>query len=346
VAHAFDARREILTGEPRTIVAGVSRSSIETHGFFSASENGVLAFRPGSIVHPSRLTWFDRRGNATGTIGEMADYSNPALSRDGERLAVCLRNTAGKRDIWVFDLVRGSRTQLTFDPADETNPSWSRDGSQIAYTSDRRGHRDMYVRSSSGTGQERPLLESNDEKTVLDWSPDGKTLVYVVLSPKTGADLWMLPLAGNVHTPELFLGTSATEDNAQVSPDGRWLLYRSSESGRLELYVQPLPPNGQKWVISNTSATDFQWRPDGREILYTTRVSMYSVDVKVSSTIFQPGPPKELFRLPPMRVIGRNRFVVSRDGQRFLIVTAEQAEDESLAPLAVILNWPLLLKNP
>jgi hypothetical protein len=72
---------------------------------------------------------------------------------------------------------------------------------------------------------------------------------------------------------------------------------------------------------------------------------MYSVDVQVSGTRFQPGAPKELFRLPPMRSQGRNRFVVSRDGQRFLLIAAEQAQDETLVPFVVILNWPRLLEN-
>jgi hypothetical protein len=111
------------------------------------------------------------------------------------------------------------------------------------------------------------------------------------------------------------------------------------------LYVQPLPPNGQKWVISNTSVIDFQWRADGREILYVSRGSMYSVDVQVAGASFQPGVPKELFRLPPVRLVGRNRFVVSRDGQRFLVIATEEAQDESMLPFVVILNWPRLLEN-
>jgi eukaryotic-like serine/threonine-protein kinase len=130
-----------------------------------------------------------------------------------------------------------------------------------------------------------------------------------------------------------------------VSPDGRWVLYRSNETGTLELYVQPLPPNGQKLVISKGSVVDFQWRPDGREILYASRGSMYSVDVQVAGTSFQPSAPKELFRLPPMRSQGRKRLVVSRDGQRFLVIAAEQTQDESMVPFVVILSWPRLLEN-
>ena len=200
-----------------------------------------------------------------------------ALSHDSQRLAVCIRDSAGKRDIWVFDLVRGVKTRVTFDPADETNPAWSPDGSEIAYNSDRRGHRDLYVRSSSGTGQERVLLESSEEKTVLDWSADGKVLFYSVLNGKTQRDIWSLPMTGTDRTPSLFLGTPFQEDHALVSPDSHWILYRSNESGQGQHYIQPWPPNGQKWQISNSFASEALWRGDGREIFYISNRDMLAV---------------------------------------------------------------------
>jgi Tol biopolymer transport system component len=189
------------------------------------------------------------------------------------------------------------------------------------------------------------LLESSDEKTVLDWSPDGKLVFYSVLNPKTNRDLWMLPLAGGVRTPQLFLGTPANDDAVQLSPDGRWILYRSGESGQSELYVQPFPPTGLKWLISKSGVQDFQWRPDGREIYFVSQGKIQAVEVQVSSTTFQPGAPKELFPMPVSRNLGRGRFVVSHDGQRFLIIAAEEERDVRDVPFVVILNWPRLLEN-
>jgi serine/threonine protein kinase len=190
LAQRFDAGHGTLIGDARILVTGVARfATISPIGCFSVSENGVLAFRQGSVTNPSRLTWLDRNGNVIGTLGDAADYSSPALSPDGQRLAVGIRDSSGKRHIWVFDLVRGVKTRITFDAADELSPAWSADGSEIAYSSDRRGHRDLYARSSSGTGQERVLLESIDDKSVTDWSADGKVLFYNVLSGKTSRDL-------------------------------------------------------------------------------------------------------------------------------------------------------------
>jgi Tol biopolymer transport system component len=96
---------------------------------------------------------------------------------------------------------------VTADPADESNPTSSPDGSEIAYSSDRKGRRDIYAASSSGGGQERILLESNEDKTLLDWPSGGKALLYSVLNAKTGRELWSLPLTGSQRTPSPLLAT-------------------------------------------------------------------------------------------------------------------------------------------
>ena len=188
-------------------------------------------------------------------------------------------------------------------------------------------------------------MESPEEKTVLDWSADCKLLLYSVLSPKTRRDLWMLPLGGTQRTPSLFMGTPFNEDLAQVSPDGHWILYRSAESGQSELYLQPLPLNGQKWQISNTRLADFQWRGDGREILYISGDTMLSVDAPEAGVPFQPHAPKPLFQIAGLGGQNRNRFVVTRDGQRFLFLIPDEARDERLNPIVVIMNWTRLLES-
>ena len=58
-----------------------------------------------------------------------------------------------------------------------------------------------------------------------------------------------------------------------------------------------------------------------------------------------PGPPRKLFAIQSPRAPGRNRFVVSRDGQRILAVTPEEAKDPAVTPLVVILNWQRLLED-
>ena len=271
LAQRFDASRGVLIGDARTVVSGVAANPNDPFGMFSVSRNGVLAFRQGSVTNPNRLTWFDRGGNVIGTLGDVADYSNPALSPDGQRLAVCIRDSNGKRNIWVFDLARGTRNRVTFETADDSNPVWSPDGSEIAYSSDRRGHRDMYAKPSSGTGQERVLLESSDDKTMLDWSSDGKSLFYSVRKPQPTRELWILPLTGSQRVPAPFSGAPYQQDQAIVAPDSRsvitppWRLatgatytsnpYRpAGQDGRSPLPAAPIP-NGEE-----TGASSFIFR--------------------------------------------------------------------------------------
>src|SRR5207244_3643811 len=131
-----------------------------------------------------------------------------------------------KRDIWIFDLVKGSQSRFTSDPGEETNPVWSPDGSEIVYCSDRQGRRNLYARSSAD-GPERLVLASDSNKNPLDWARDGSAIYYNVDRPEGGHEIWMLPLKGTERAPRVFLQTPETRDWLAVSPNSRWVLYRA-----------------------------------------------------------------------------------------------------------------------
>ena len=158
----------------------------------------MVVWRNGSGSSESRLQWFDRNGKKLGAVGEAADFSSPALSPDERKLAVGIMDPQTKtRDIWVIDLVRGTRTRLTFDPADDLNPVWSPDGTRIAFTSNRKGERDIYQKPADGSGQEELLLEGKDgQKNLEDWSPDGKYLLYNH-QPARQYHLYVMPFEGD-----------------------------------------------------------------------------------------------------------------------------------------------------
>jgi len=204
---------------------------------------------------------------------------------------------------------------------------------------------DLYEKASSGASNEGLLLKTSESKRPLDWSRDGRFILYQ--SPqrtdsRTNLDLWVLPTFGD-RKPTPFLHTSFNERWARFSPDGKWIAYVSDESSREEVYVQPFPPSGGKWQISTAGGTEPRWRGDGKELFYISGApsgdgKMMAVSIKWTS-IPETGAPQELFLL--QRALGTdnaNRYGVSADGQRFLVnnpqedVTREQQ-------IVVLVNW-------
>jgi hypothetical protein len=151
-----------------------------------------------------------------------------------------------------------------------------------------------------------------------------------------------LPLSGD-HKPVRFLNTKFEEGFGQFSPDGRWVAYRSDESGRSEVYVAPFPGPGGKWQISTAGGTLPRWRRDGTEIFY-----LAPDDTMMAATVDGKGATFEVHAVKPLfethiAMGGRYQYAVSADGQRFLINTVP--EQAASAPITVVLNWTAGLKK-
>ena len=350
-AQEFDSRSFELRGQPTPLSDHVLTFGTSYGANFFASlsrgPNDVLAYRTGNAGADVELTWFDRSGNRISTLGPAAQFSNPALSPDGKWMATGRKDAQTGRDLWLFDLGRGTNTRLTFDPADEFNPTWSPDGNQIAFTGTGKHHRDIYVLDAHGTRAPELLLESPSEKNVEQWSPDGKYLVYNT-NPTPGApqNLYVLPLFGD-RKPIAMLTSPFIADMGQISPNGKWLAYRSNESGTSEVYVLAFAPNEpsarRKWRISTDGGMEPQWRADGKELFYLNGSTLMSVDAKGDGREFEAGLPKVVFDTILTSNITRNRYSVSRDGQRFLMVT--MPKDQVHPEIHVLVNWEAALRH-
>jgi Tol biopolymer transport system component len=117
-----------------------------------------------------------------------------------------------------------------------------------------------------------------------------------------------------------FLKTPAMEEQARFSPDGHWVVYRSNETGRPEVYVQPFPGPGGKWQISTEGGLEPLWSPKGNELFFRNGRKMIAVEVTTSPS-FSAGTPQVLFEgrfLGPTIPLGDS--AISPDGQRFLML--------------------------
>ena len=272
------------------------------------------------------------------------DYADPELSPDGKRVAVCRDEPlTGTPDIWIMEISRGTQSRFTFHPRWEIFSVWSPDGSQIAFGWDKDGPVNIF-RKAAGGGDEELLYKESARRIRLDWSRDGRLLVFTSMDPKAGSDLWLLPLEGS-KTPKPLLQTPFNEAEARISPDGRFFAFTSDQSGRPEVYVRPLSSTEQ-WQISTQGGTKPIWRRDGKEFFYLADDGkLMSLEVTDGSG-FDRSAPRPLFqtRTPRVDFPGfHSLYAVTPDGQRFLVVT--EPEGRSSSPITVVLDWAVELKR-
>jgi Tol biopolymer transport system component len=336
LARPFDPKSLRFTEEAFPVAEDVQYFATFAQAVFAASDQGLLAYQTGISGGRTQLTWLDRAGKPAGTVGAPGHLATPRMSNDGRRVAVRILDPQAVGDIWIYDLERNTRTRFTFDPSDDFGPLWSHDDSRVVFSSARKSPGDIYQRDSAGTAKEEPLLSSNAFEMALDWSPDGRVLLFQVDDPRTPnqMDLWTYSAADGKATP--FLQSAFNEILGRFSPDGRWIAYVSNESGKEEVYVVPFPGPGGKWQISTAGGRAPLWTRGGREIVYQAPGDeIMAVEVRAAPT-FQAGIPKALFKTH-LRPPPGGQFDVTPDGERFL-VNLRPAEEIS-DPVTLVQNW-------
>ncbi|HXI02063.1 MAG TPA: hypothetical protein VNI57_02695, partial [Candidatus Saccharimonadales bacterium] len=343
LAQPFDAKTSKLAGAPVPLVENLPADRFGL-AEFSASAEGTLVYRRGSSAR-RRLVWVDRSGKEIAQEGEREWYTNPALSTDGKRLAVTIASSqiGGKTDIWLLDLDRGAWSRFTFESAANAVPLWSPDDRRIVFTSIRQQSFTLQVKPSSGVGTAEEIATSDLPMGAVSWSPDGQWLLVQKLTREESWNIMLVRMPGpdaDKMTP--FVATKNDEREPHFSPDGRWVLYESSESGRMEIYVRPFEGPRGKWQVSADGGEEPWWSPDGKEIFYVSPDShLMAVPVSTGSG-FSAGIPRQLFEAR-LWVTGftRNRWVPAPDGKRFLLIEPGDATQ----PMTLVQNWPQLLSE-
>lgn len=307
---------------------------------FAVSDNGLLLAQTGSAVTLSQPIWFDRKGNEAGVVNKPASYGNVCLSRDGRSVAVSKSDAESLNpSIWTYDLLRNTSRRLTFDTAFVAAPIWNPNGTKLIFFSNRTHGNDLFMKDSDGAQQEKLVLRDEFDKFSNDWSRDGKYILYT-----RGTDLWFATLP-EMKT-SLFLKAPSLVRNGQFSPDGKWVAYASNETGKWEIYVTSFPEAQGKWQISTAGGEQPRWRSDGKELFFLSSDSKMMAVPVTTGAKFDAGAPFALFQTTPRQQISsRDQFVydVSRDGQRFLILT--QIKNAETQPMSVVLNWPAKLSK-
>jgi len=288
--------------------------------------------------------WVDRSGIEMEKVAYPDTQAlGPALSRDGRRIAI-FKSVNGNTDIWSYETERHTWDRVTFDSGDDIYPVWSPDGSRIVFGSNRQGGIMNLYRKVLGAapGSEELLLSTSEPKFPMDWSPDGRFLLYNSFNATRDVDVWALPLEG-ARTPFEVVRTDLNERLPQFSPDGKWIAYESDKTGRSEIYVQPFPGSGGASPVSSDGGAQVRWNPNGRELFYVApddRLMAVPIRFGSNGKTVEADTPVSLF----ITNVGstapntnRQQYMVSPDGRSFVMNSVPEAS--AAAPITVILNW-------
>ncbi|MGH9144897.1 MAG: TolB family protein, partial [Vicinamibacterales bacterium] len=270
MAQPFDATRLELAGDGAPVAEGVLGIPGSNRASLSVSQTGVLAYANASLLD-SQLVWFDRSGQSLGVVGPPDLFSNerPQLSPDGTRMVIGRDFSGGDADIWAFDLRSGARSRLTLSRGGDRAGIWSADGRKIVFQSGNQPTR-LMAKDVDPVGPEAALADlAPGTAGLYDLSRDGQYAIYLATGPSgRSRDLWVSPLTGD-RKPRVFVHSdTGLAVQAQFSPNGRWVAYTSTESGRDEVYVASFPTPSVKRQISADGGVQPRWRRDGAELFY------------------------------------------------------------------------------
>jgi serine/threonine-protein kinase len=319
----FDLGNLRATGSVVPVPLDVETDEANGWAAYALAPNGTIVYRTDALKSV-RLLWSDESGNEQAAIDSSGRFLDAVPSPDGRRIGVVRDG-----DVWIFDPQRHLFTRLTATEQRERNLVWSLDGREIYYVRDVPQY-DVFKRSADGSGAEQLVLTSATDKFPSSVSPDGRTLLYNE-DVAGGADIRALTLDGQSKEGPVLIGGGGAQSSARFSPDGRWIVYVSSESGRPEIYMSPYPVNRgpSRAQISTDGGDGAVWARGGRVVYYSWSGRLYKVQVDPATG--DVGKPEPLSRIAP--VLG---WEIAPDGRFLIARVSAEAERHSLK---VILNW-------
>jgi len=290
------------------------------------SRTGSFVYRKGGVGNSSLLTTMQWVYPTDGPAAKReplrakaAIYLSPNVSPDGRRVALIDFENTG-RDVWVYDQQREAMTRLTFGGGIYGNPVWSPDGQYVVIGSFSNG---ISWTRADGASQPQALTQVKLTLMPSSFTLDGKWLAFSEgIAPR---QIWTVAVenqGGQWKAGKLqrFLENSFDEANPAFSPDGRWLAYQSTESGRPEVYVRTFPPpasgQGGKWQVSNNGGVAPHWSRSGHELVYQSGEQILTASYTAKGDSFVAEKPRVWIAR-----LGGTDWDLAPDGKRLLVLT-------------------------
>jgi Tol biopolymer transport system component len=338
----FDVRQRTVSGTavqvgdriPTTIVGPID---------FAVSANGTLIYSAEDAGSRRELTWVTRSGTRTPLDSTWkGEFSSPTLSADGSRVAVAIRS-GSQSDIWIKSVAGGIPAKLTgHQRLNNYEPAWSPDGRWVSFLASAASGNtgDVWRLRSDGSGSAERVLQSLRPLSEQIWTPSGNALVVRTTTATAGAGDILVLRPGADTTAAPLVTSPRAEYSPVVSPDGKWLAYTASETGRFEVYVAPFAnPGAAKWAVSTAGGNSPRWSHRGDELFYLDlRSNMVAARITTTPT-FAVTSSRVLFNASDFiqTSISRRNYDISADDQRFLMV--QRADGVKRGQVVVVEHW-------
>lgn len=277
-----------------------------------------------------------------------------ALVPAGDKLAVMVDSGDGN-NIWIFDLVKGTKTRATFGPYVNQFADWSADEQYLVFSSNRDASAKGFVQPADGATQAVAIGTTTTGKPFAGMSWGAGILAYAVGDYKGATNYQILtqPLAGGTSPsdpfhlagePKIVVSVAGNAVQPALSPDGKWLAYVSNESGRNEVYIVAAnATGGGKWQVSTNGGARPTWPRGGKELFFrandTSKVMV--ADIAASGAAVQVANVRPVF--PDSEEDKRwESFSVGPDGKTFAAI--DRATQTVPVPVVLITNWTSLIK--
>jgi len=346
----FDPRALELRGEPVAVLKDVSQAvaawdsnDLTLAGQFAISSDGSLAYIPGPLAaYPDReLVTFDRNGRVSPLGAPIRGYRNHVdVSPDGSKVAVSIQTTTDIQ-LFSYDLGRGSMSRLGESLKGEVLlGAWSKNN-EIAVGVVDEGKISASLLQLDSSSLPVPVRDSTGFWP-SSLTPDGR------LAGLYDGDVW-IHFPAKANTPPTAIKVPKTEETQPMwSPDGRWVAYTSSTTGRPEVHVRPFPGPGEAIVVSPNGGSGPAWNPNGGELFYVEPGS----DSRIMTVDFSAGTATKaevLFSIPPEGLLlGTGLltpYAVAPDGKSFYAVRNVPRPQTRVTDVNVIFNWFEELKS-
>jgi WD40 repeat protein len=328
----FNLKTKTADGIPEPLIPSVRMEAFRGAGQYAIAQNGTLIYVTSNAPNLYKFIWVDRSGNELDILPLRADkYSMFSLSANDRLLAFGMNG-----DIWIYDLEKDNKIRLTNNGSSHT-PLFSPDGSKVAFI-DRNIFSYLMIKEIRGISNAKELFKYHETLSLISWSHDEKFMGLY-----TKGDIFYYSFSQDTLQP--LVQTTSMETQIEFSPDSRYFVYMSDESGRMEIYVQPLPHTGERWKISSGLGFDPLWSLKGDEIFYRNQNQWLAVSVSYDSG-FNFSQPRVLFE-GNYQDVGGKSFAVSSDAQRFLLLKPV-GNEETTRDLVLVENLfsdPLFQQN-